>query len=147
MTRCINCQLYTCDVHTRGAEKMTEEFIGFYSSILINAIEGGGTVGSWRVKNYEWKDQENSQFIIAKAELITEDPEYVKAMITDNHVCVDHNLVSHGMNKLLSGEVEASGWIIEACKRAVQECDGSYMDSICCDVVLQSAVFEEVIYG
>ena len=146
MTRCINCQLYTCDLHVEG-EKMTEEFIGFYSSILINAIESH-VMGSWaRVKNYEWKDQENSHFIIAKAELIPEDPEYVTATLNGDHISVDHTLVAHGLNKLLSGGVEASDWILKACKQSVEDCDGSYMDSICCDVVLQSAVFEEVIYG
>ena len=54
--------------------------IGFYSSILIDAVESGA-VASWAgVRNYEWKDQscDLTNYIIASAELAPYDPEYVR---------------------------------------------------------------------
>lgn len=142
--------------------------IGFYSSILIDAVESGA-VASWAgVRNYEWKDQScgnfpvRTNYIIASAELAPYDPEYVKAPmqemfrfgvddsdnpIKEKRVAVDHTLVRKGLNKVLSGEVEASDWIIKACKEAKKEWDGSYMDAVCANVVLQAAVFEENIYA
>ena len=137
--------------------------IGFYSGILIDAVESGA-VGSWAgVRNYEWKDQscDLTNYITASAQLVPYDPEYVKAPmqemfrfgvddsgnpIKEKRVAVDHTLVRKGLNKVLSGEVEASDWIIKACKEAKKEWDGSYMDAVCANVVLQAAVFEENIY-
>ena len=138
--------------------------IGFYSSILIDAVESGA-VASWAgVRNYEWKDQscDLTNYIIASAELAPYDPEYVKAPMQEmfrdevdyigNHirekrVIVDHTMIRRGLNKVLSGEVEAADWIVKACRHAKEELDGSFMDAVCANVVIQAAVFEENIYG
>lgn len=137
--------------------------IGFYSGILIDAVESGAV--EWaRVRNYEWKDQSpnghNSSscnaYIIASAQLLPDDPEYVKVpMWRGRYVIGDYTkvvevyyiLVREGLNKILSKEVKASDWIIKACKQAKKEWDGSYIDAICADAILQAAVFEEIIYG
>ena len=144
---CINCQLYTCDLHVEG-EDMTEEFIGFYASILIEFIESGAASTWARVRNYEWEGQEgDSKFIKAKAQLVPDEPEYAKVVLNGDHICIDHTLVAEGFNKILSGEVKAADWVVKACRQAVMDCDGAYMDAICCDAAIQAAVFDEVIYG
>ena len=144
-------------------ERKTAERTGFYSGILVDAIESGA-VGGWAyVRNYEWKDQDNdTDCIIASAELVPEDPEYVKApmqevfkfgcdragdLTKERRGYVDPNLIRRGLNKVLSGEVEAADWIVKACSHAKEELDGSFMDAVCANVVIQAAVFEENIYG
>ena len=149
---------------------MTDEGkqIGFYSSILIDAVESGW-ISRARVRNYEWKGQNggtvsipvpskwsrsqlNPDYIIATVQLAPDDPEYVTVpMINTNgielRVTVDYKMIRKGLNKILSGDVRASDWIVTACTKAKKEWDGAYMDAICADAVVQSAVFDEVIYG
>ena len=149
--------------HQQWLERKAAERIGFYSSILVGAIESGA-VGGWAyVRNYEWKDQDNgTNYIIASAELVPEDPEYVKApmqevfkfgvdragdLIKEKRIYVDHTLIRRGLNKVLSGEVKASDWIVEACKEARKDYDASLIDAICANVIVQAGVFEENIYG
>jgi|TARA_R110001583_G_scaffold173292_3_gene327297 hypothetical protein len=146
-------------------ERKTAERTGFYSSILVDAIESGA-VGGWAyVRNYEWKDQDNgTNYIIASAEFVPEDPEYVKApmqqvfkwaideedvgdLIKEKRVYVDHTLIRRGLNKVLSGEVKASDWIVKACKEARKDYDAGLIDAVCANVILQAGVFEENIYG
>ena len=139
------------------------ERTGFYSSILVDAIESGA-VGGWAtVRNYEWKDRDNdTDCIIASAELVPEDPEYVKApmqevfkfgvdragdLIKEKRVYVGPHTTRRGLNKVLSGEVEASDWIVKACKEAKKDYDAGLIDAICANVIIQAGVFEENIYG
>ena len=128
---------------------MTDEGkqIGFYSSILIDAVESGAI--SWaRVRSYKWKPQENNpDYIIATVQLAPDDPEYVTVPASTIRVTVDYKMIRKGLNKILSGDVKASDWIVTACTKAKKEWDGAYMDAICADAVVQSAVFDEVIYG
>jgi len=144
-------------------ERKTAERTGFYSGILVDAIESGA-VGGWAyVRNYEWKDQDNgTNYIIASAELVPDHPEYVKApmqevfkfgvdragdLTKEKRVYVDHNLIRRGLNKVLSGEMKASDWIVKACREAEKDLDAGLIDAICANVILQAGVFEENIYG
>ena len=141
------------------------ERTGFYSSILVDAIESGA-VGGWAtVRNYEWKEQQGNfpkKFIIASAALVPDHPEYVKApmqevfkfgvdragdLIKEKRVYVGPHTTRRGLNKVLSGEVEASDWIVKACKEAKKDYDAGLIDVICANVIIQAGVFEENIYG
>jgi len=140
--------------------------IGFYSGILVDAIESGAVSGWAGVRSYEWKDQvivgTKQTFIIASAQLVPEDLEYVKApmqevftfgvdragnLIKEKRVNVDYTMIRRGLNKVLSGDVKAADWIVESCRKAKKEWDGSFIDAVCANVVVQAAVFEENIYG
>ena len=82
--------------------------IAFHSSILVDAIESRA-VGSWAgVRNYEWKDQDgDTGYIIASAQLVPDDPEYVKAPMQEmfrdevdyigNHIREKRVIVDHTM--------------------------------------------------
>ena len=68
-------------------------------------------------------------------------------LIKEKRIYVDHTLIRRGLNKVLSGEVKASDWIVEACKEARKDYDASLIDAICANVIVQAGVFEENIYG
>jgi hypothetical protein len=144
-------------------EKRIAQRIGFYSNIIVDAVESGA-VRSWAgVRNYEWRDQDgDTGYIIASVDLVPDHPQYVKAPmeevfkfgvdragnpIKEKRVTVGPQLAREGLYKILFGRVEASDWIVKACKEARKEWDAGILDAVCCNVIIQAAVFEENIYG
>ena len=121
--------------------------IDFYSSIIINGIESGWV--NWgQVDNYNSGfNHSTGEQHEAYVELYLDDPEYAVIPVTDGKVMVDIPLVRKALNKIINGDIKIDPKIRDLCKEAKAEWDGGMLDAIACDVIIQVAVFDEIIYG
>ena len=149
-------------------EKNFEE-IGFYSGLIVDAVESGAVGSFARVIQYEWQVQKYDpaqKHITANAILAPDDPEYLVdrpdnkiheayrfgvdtsgKLIKEKRCAVTPSTMKYGLNKILSGDVKIAPWIKKACTHAQLELDGSYMDALCCKAVIEVALFGELIYA
>ena len=121
--------------------------IDFYSSIIINGIESGWV--NWgQVDNYNsgFNHSTGAQHE-AYVELRLDDPEYAVIPVTDGKVMVDIPLVRKALNKIINDDIKINPNLRDLCKEAKAEWDGGILDAIACDVIIQVAVFGEIVYG
>ena len=130
--------------------------IDFYSSIIINGIESGWV--NWgQVDNYNSGfNHSTGEQHEAYVELYLDDPEYAvipdsvrlaDALLTDGKVMVNIPSIVKALNKIINGDIKINPNLRDLCKEAKAEWDGGMLDAIACDVIIQVAVFDEIVYG
>ena len=121
--------------------------IDFYSSIIINGIESRwvdwGQVDNYNSGfNHSTREQHE-----AYVELRLDDPEYAVIPVTDGKVMVNIPSIVKALNKIINGDIKINPNLRDLCKEAKAEWDGGLLDAIACDVIIQVAVFGEIVYG
>lgn len=126
---------------------MKKHHIDFYSSIIVNGVESGylmwGRIHPYiHGYNRDTKEQGEAWFIVD-----LDDPEYAVIPVTKNRGKVDLPLVRKALNKIINGDIKINPNLRDLCKEAKAEWDGGMLDAIACDVIIQVAVFGEIVYG
>lgn len=116
----------------------TAERTDFLGGVLISAVEGG--IGYWaQVRSYSYK-QERGRITDVRAKL--RDIELERpADWTD----IDLDTIERGLEHIKSNSVDVL--FVRRIRAAEKENDASDIDSDDADVILQTALFGEVIYG
>jgi len=126
---------------------MKKHHIEFYSSIIVTGIESGYVNWGLIEKYNSGYNYSTNEWHEAYVELYMDDPEYAVIPVTDGKVMVDIPLVRKALNKIINGDIKINPNLRDLCKEAKAEWDGGILDAIACDVIIQVAVFDEIVYG
>ena len=126
---------------------MKKHHIEFYSSIIVTGIESGYVNWGLIEKYNSGYNHSTNEWHEAYVELRLDDPEYAVIPVTSGEVMVDIPLVRKALNKIINGDIKINPNLRDLCKEAKAEWDGGMLDAIACDVIIQVAVFGEIVYG
>lgn len=111
----------------------------FLDDVTITAIEGG--ISYWSTcHSYKWMDQPE---VVA---VIQEWDEYEDKAIGDR-ITVNRDLIRKGIKAIMDGEAGVSDRMTKIIAGANATNDGCDIDADAADVIIQAAVFGEIVYG
>lgn len=111
----------------------------FLDDIIITAIEGG--IGYWSVcHKYEWDGKPEVTAVIQ--EFDESDGE-----VTGPKITLNRDLIIKGINKVLAGESGVADRMVKLIAGANATNDGGDIDADGADVIVQAAIFGELVYG
>jgi hypothetical protein len=119
---------------TRSAER-----VDFLAGVLTTAVEGG--IGYWSMaEGYTWEQDEHGMMTEARVQLHPIEGEFKPVNVTIDTIAKGIGLVSRPDFKVRD---DIRRWVIEGSRTN----DGGNVDSNCADVIVQAALFGEIVYG
>jgi len=102
-------------------------------NFIVNLIHTAGfSIGYWA--ETAQLDQDNQTYMVKESE-------------SDDDFVITYRRIGKSIEELLAGKSDVRQSIIDYLRKAVTEDDASYVDSDVADVVIQWAIFGDVVYG
>lgn len=118
------------------AKTSREEFL---DDVTITAIEGG--IGYWSVcHSYKWDDEPEVTAVIQEFDEGTGEP-------YGDKITVNRALIRKGIKQVISGEAGVHESMVKLIAGASAANDGCDIDADAADVIVQAAIFGELVYG
>ena len=119
--------------------KRTEERAEFLSCIIITALEGG--IGYWsECLRYKWQGREKD--VVARIEIPKDE-----AHEGQTEFDLNNDVIAKGIGRVKNKEFKVAKYILQAILSGDRDNDGCDIDSDAADVIVQAALFGEIVYG
>lgn len=128
-------------------KELDEEFL---SDVMITAFDGqhGGCWYWAQPHNGSWLETNGDTNVLTVIWQRVCIKEIEPSELHEGQVAyVDHAMLAQGISRLLNGDVKVRDDIREAIWRGVNEMDGGEIDIDAADVIVQAALFNEIVYG
>lgn len=121
----------------------------FLSDIISTAIEGG--IGYWSTTlAYQWTDDDGQPQLCVGERLARPTGTYAAITPVDSEVIygIDTNIIAKGIDVMReSPNFNGSHVLRDSILAASRENDAGDIDADCADVIVQAALFGELVYG